>query len=122
MWGEALYCATYLLNRSPTRGLVEAKTPYEVWTGKVPNLSNLRIFGTTAFAHVPKEKRRKLDPKTKRLVFVGYANNGYWLWNNSTRSIEIHRNVVFDEQKMFIKKDDLQLSYVPVKKPTIKTI
>lgn len=45
MRGEALYCANYLTNRSPTNGLVENKTPFEMWFGKRPNLSKLRVFG-----------------------------------------------------------------------------
>lgn len=31
------------------------------------------------------------------MVFVGYANNGYRLWNSQTKSVEIARNVTFDE-------------------------
>jgi len=40
--------AAYLLNRSPTTAL-ENKTPYEMWNDKKPDLTNLRIFGSTAF-------------------------------------------------------------------------
>lgn len=48
MWGEAAYTATYLLNRSPTKML--SVTPYEKWNDKEPDLSNLRLFGSTAYA------------------------------------------------------------------------
>lgn len=34
LWGEAVYAATYLTNRSPTNALLEHKTPYEMWFGK----------------------------------------------------------------------------------------
>ena len=40
-WGYALETAAFLLNRTPTKAV--AKTPYEVWTGKEPNLSFLKI-------------------------------------------------------------------------------
>ncbi len=47
LWPEAIRTAVYLKNRSPTRVL--DKTPYEAWTGDVPDLSRLRVFGTTAW-------------------------------------------------------------------------
>ena len=97
MWGEALYVATYVTNRSPTNALVENKTPFEMWLKIRPHLGKLRIFGCSAFLLIPKKKRQKLDSKSKRTLFVGYANNGYRLWNPQTRTIEIARNVIFDE-------------------------
>lgn len=44
-------------------------TPYEVWTGKKPFLSHLRVFGCEAYVHVPKEKQTKLDPKDEKVHF-----------------------------------------------------
>jgi len=34
---------------------IPSKTPYEIWFGKKPNLFHLRIFGTIAHVHIPKE-------------------------------------------------------------------
>ena len=42
-WGFALETATFLLNRTPTKAV--EKTPYEMWTGRKPNMSFLRIWG-----------------------------------------------------------------------------
>ena len=74
--------ACYLVNRSPSSAL-EDKTPHEVWTGKKPSLSHLRVFGCDAYVHVPKEKRTKLDNKSERCIFIGYKDGlkGYKLWN-----------------------------------------
>eukprot|EP00253_Pinus_taeda_P014701 PITA_14701 len=55
LWVEAMEIACYLVNRSPSSAL-EDKTPQEVWTGKKPSLSHLRVFGFDAYVHVPKEK------------------------------------------------------------------
>lgn len=53
-WAEAINTATYLANRLP---IAQSKrTPEEIWTGKRPNVSHLRVFGSTAMAHVPKHK------------------------------------------------------------------
>ncbi|KAH9762147.1 Integrase catalytic domain-containing protein [Citrus sinensis] len=43
--------ATYLINRSPSTAL-GFKTPQEIWSRKPPDLSNLRIFGCPAYAHI----------------------------------------------------------------------
>jgi len=48
MWGEALYTATYLLNRLPTDTL--KVTPYEMMEKKRPKMNNLQIFGSVAYA------------------------------------------------------------------------
>ena len=54
-WAEVVDIACYLVNRSPL-SMLEDKTPQEVWTGKKPSLSHLRVFGCDAYVHVPKEK------------------------------------------------------------------
>jgi hypothetical protein len=43
-----------------------------MFTGQVPTVSHMRVFGSTAFIHVPKEKRNKLDPVSAKGVFLGY--------------------------------------------------
>ena len=63
---------TYLCNRCPTRA-VQGMTPYEVWTGRKPNVSNLRILGCNAYAHIPKDERGKIDSKIRRCIFLGYG-------------------------------------------------
>jgi len=42
-WGEAMETACYLENKSPS-STMEDKNPQEVWTGKKPSLSHLRVF------------------------------------------------------------------------------
>jgi Integrase core domain. len=44
LWGEAVYTAIYLINRSPTTK--QPVTPAELWYGKKLDLSRLQIFGT----------------------------------------------------------------------------
>lgn len=62
MWSEAVMAATYLINRSPTT-VLKNKTPFEMWSGMKPDISRLRVFGSRVFAHIPKEKRHKLDDR-----------------------------------------------------------
>ena len=50
-WGEAVATAVYLLNRSPTKAL-DNMTPFEVWHGKKPKVSHLKIFGCVAYVNM----------------------------------------------------------------------
>ena len=74
-------------------------TPYECWYGRKPNVSHLRVFGCTAYAHVPSGERKKLDEKAEKLRFVGYSKNskGYRLFNEATRQLVTRRDVTFNE-------------------------
>ena len=77
LWGEALYASCYTLNRSPTTALHVSKTPWEMWFGKKPDVSKLKIFGCLAYTHINKEHCSKLDKRSRVLMMVGYAPNGY---------------------------------------------
>jgi hypothetical protein len=50
---------------------MQIMTPYEAWIGCRPNLSNLHVFGTTAYVHVPKANRQKLNAHIVRAIFLG---------------------------------------------------
>jgi hypothetical protein len=47
-------------------------TTNEVWYAKNPSVSYLKLFGCDEFLHVPKEKRRKLDKKEVKCIFIGH--------------------------------------------------
>ena len=91
-------CATYILNRCPTKAL-QSITPYEAWHGKKPSIGHLRVFGCLAYALVPMQQRRKLDDKAVKCIFVGYSaeSKGYRLYHPQSKRILISRDVVFVE-------------------------
>ncbi|GBP39934.1 Retrovirus-related Pol polyprotein from transposon TNT 1-94 [Eumeta japonica] len=97
-WAEALTTVAYIINRSPTKS-VNGKTPMEIWTGKKPNLSNLKVFGCEVKTQVPKEKRQKWDSKSRKLLFVGYCEStkGYRILDPDTNKIIKNRDVIFLE-------------------------
>ena len=80
--------ACYLVNRSPS-SVLEDNTPNEVWIAKKPSLSHLRVFGCDSYVHVLKDKRKKLDSKSEKCIFIGYKDGlkGYKLWNPVTRKV-----------------------------------
>jgi hypothetical protein len=51
------------------------------------------------WAHIPDEKRKALQPKSEKCIFVGYSEDvkGYRLLQSHFNKIIIRRNVKFDE-------------------------
>jgi hypothetical protein len=74
-------------------------TPHEVWFGKNPSFSHLIVFGYDAFAHVPKEKRNKLNNKAIKCIFLNYKDGmkGYKLWDLVLRKTMYGQDVIFRE-------------------------
>ena len=101
-WVEAVKTACYLKNSSPCQTLKGHMTPYEAWYGKMPDLSNLRTFGCVAFSHIPDSQRRKLDDKTQKVRFLGYAapgGHGYRVIEEKTQRVALRQDVLFDETR-----------------------
>lgn len=96
LWAEGVHHAAYLINRSVNRSIGE-RTPEEIWTGGVPNLSNLQIFGTPAMVHVPSVKRKKWDKKSIEMRFIGYADTqkGFRFFDPASGRIVISRDAKF---------------------------
>ncbi|KAM0001536.1 putative RNA-directed DNA polymerase [Helianthus debilis subsp. tardiflorus] len=105
-WPEAVATSVYLLNRLPTNAL-KFKTPLDCLSkfAKIPHPLTLepRIFGCTAFVHIPKINRNKLGPCAEKCVFVGYGIDqiGYRCYNPKTRHMFTTMNCDFLETKYF---------------------
>ncbi|KAH9726094.1 hypothetical protein KPL70_008130 [Citrus sinensis] len=123
-WAEAVACAVYLSNRSPTRS-VWGKMPQEAWSGRKPGITHLRVFGSIAHVHVPDESRTKLDDKSEKFIFIGYDNNskGYKLYNPNNGKIPVNfqeaaldekwRIAMAEEIKAIVKNDTWELITLP---------
>src|SRR5215216_6763240 len=61
-WGYALETAAFTLNRAPSKSI--EMTPYELWFGKKPKLSFLKIWGRDAY--VKKFQHDKLEPNSEK--------------------------------------------------------
>ncbi|XP_057529719.1 probable WRKY transcription factor 47 [Amaranthus tricolor] len=91
-WAEAVHTAVYILNRSPTKA-VKDLTPYEAWHKRKPRVEHLKVFGCVAYAHIPKENRKKLDKKGEKCIFIGYSHEtkGYRLYKPESKQLIISR-------------------------------
>jgi transposase InsO family protein len=98
-WGEALAALVYVWNRCPTAALDNA-TPYELWNGRKPDVSHLRVWGCTAYVHVQKDKRPALHPHYEKCVFIGYPDGykGWKFYNPTTKRTVISERADFDER------------------------
>ena len=94
----------YVQNRSPHR-ILKDMTPEEAFSGKKPNVENLRIFGCPVYSHIPKDKRNKLEPSGKKGIFVGYSDSSkaYRIYIPKQHKIEVSRDVMFNERMAFRK-------------------
>src|SRR5579859_4278711 len=99
LWMELAETVVYLKNRSPTSAVTT--TPYEMWRGNKPGVAHLRIIGSTAYIHIPKEKRTKLDTHSQKGIMIGYGGgtNQYKVWDLTRDDIVVSRDVVFIEGK-----------------------
>jgi len=99
----------YTLNRFPSKA-IEVKTPYEAWTKKKPNNSHFRIFGCNACAIFVPKKRKKIDKRSKKCIFMGYNSQHkvYMLYSASSIAVFISRDVKFNElTEEFTSYEDL---------------
>jgi hypothetical protein len=63
----------------------------------------LRVFGCTAFVHLHKPLRNKLEPRALKCIFVGYAQHqkGYRCYHQPTQKLYVTLDVVFHENIMY---------------------
>ena len=71
--------AAYILNRVPSKSV--SATPYELWTGKKPDLNNLWPWGSTGYVHNTSHRYGKLGLREKKCIFIRYSKHskGYVL-------------------------------------------
>ena len=94
LWDEVARTIVYV-QKILSHSDLESKTPEEMYTGKKPEVSHLKIFGCPVYVHISKEKRTKLDPSRKKGIFVGYYEVSKYLriYISGFHHIDISRDV-----------------------------
>jgi hypothetical protein len=100
-WGHALETAALIINRVSSKSV--EKTPYELWFGKIPNMSYLKIWGCKVF--VKRLTSDKLGPKADKYFFVGYSKETKWyyFYYQSENKIIVARHGIFLEKEFLTK-------------------
>ena len=83
---------------------VQNINPEEAWSGCKPAVDHFRVFGCIAYVHIPDEKRRKLNDKGVKCIFLGVSDHSksYKLYDPIIKKIVISRDVIFDEEKTWM--------------------
>ena len=98
--GEAIVTTVYIINITPTE-VLDGDSPHERWFRNIPATSHFKVFGCTAYRHVPKDHRKKSDGKAIKCMFVGYNSDrgGYKLLQLSNLEVIKDKDVTFIENK-----------------------
>ena len=114
-WAEAANTACYVINRSPSTA-INLKTPMEMWTGKPVDCSHLHVFGSPIHVMYNDQERSKLDPKSRKCIFLGYVDGvkGYRLWDPTVHKVVMSRDVIFVEDKLQETGDDSTTMQDPI--------
>jgi hypothetical protein len=79
-WGLAFLWAMHVLNCIPNKASGE-KTPFEALFLRPPCFDGFCVFGSKAYIHVPKGKRKKLDDRAYKGIVVGHLEESKgWLF------------------------------------------
>jgi hypothetical protein len=97
-WAEAINTACYFINRLYLHRILK-KTSYELLTGKKPNVSYFRVFGSKCFILVKRGRKSKFAPKAVEGFLLGYDSNtrAYRVFKKSTGLVEVSCDILFDE-------------------------
>ncbi|GJT47451.1 retrotransposon protein, putative, ty1-copia subclass [Tanacetum coccineum] len=101
-WDYALESATRILNMVPTKKV--DKTPYELWYGKVPNLSYLKVWGCEALEK--RDTSDKLEQRYVKCIFIGYPKEtmGYYFYFPPENKIVVARYAEFFEKNLITQE------------------
>ena len=83
LWAECILTTVYQINCTPT-SVNNGKTPYEAFFGKIPDISNLRVFYCNTYISVKKDEgAKKLGDCAKKVKFLGYPTDmhGWRFWD-----------------------------------------
>jgi hypothetical protein len=99
--GHKLETAALTINKVLSKSV--EKTPYELWFGKISNMSYLKIWGCEVFVKRPTSD--KLGHKADKYFFVGYPKEtkGYYFYYQSENKIIVVRHGIFLEKEFLAK-------------------
>lgn len=71
-WAEAVNWTFHILNWCSTHSVKDV-TPQEAWSKVKPNVEYFKVWGSVAHAHIPDQKRGKLDDKSIACILLGFS-------------------------------------------------
>lgn len=109
LWSDAYTHACWLYNRrvSAHRSNV---TRFEHFTGRTPDLSNIKVWGSKCYVRVPVQQS-KLTPRGIAAIFVGMDEYSHGYLVRVGKAVYVREDVIFSEQELgHITDVDLNLT------------
>jgi len=106
-WVDVVSTTCYVLNRVLIRPMLK-KTTYELFKGRKPNVSHLKVFGCKCFIlNNGKDNLSKFDSKSDGGIFLGYSLHGhaYRAFSKRTMLVEESMHIAFDETNQNMQKN-----------------
>ena len=99
-WTYAGACATFCYNLM--KKTTDHVSPREYLYGNGFDLNKLRVFGSIGYAHLSRERRKKLHRNSIEVRFLGYAMDsiGYIVQNMKTKRIFYSRSLICDDSQL----------------------
>ena len=99
LWSLAALHAVFLINWIPSKHLHNI-WPYELLRNRELIFIFLKVFGCLAFPSTLWTHRTKLDPWSRKCLFVSFKHGtkGYLLYDSQTGEIFLNWNLIFYEQ------------------------
>jgi hypothetical protein len=97
-WAHAVGHAIHIINRLPTPFLKQ-KSPFQILYNELPDITNLKVFGSLVFASTLQSNRKKLDSRSRKCISLGFKTGvkGHILFDLQSKEIFLSRDVVFFE-------------------------
>jgi hypothetical protein len=99
LWAEAVRAACIITNLRPSK-MSPDKTPDELFSGKKPNVSKLRIFGSLVYVHKTGPSKSKLDVRSRPCYHLSFDDRtkGYRCFDPLQKKVIISKDVRFLEK------------------------
>jgi len=91
--------AVYIKNLLPHTALPECITSYQQYTGRRPDLTHIRVFGSHVTVKQPRVRLHKINPShTTTGIFLGFTSTDkIWFEDSHRGQLKSARHVTFDE-------------------------
>ena len=97
---EAVSTVVYLYNRTPY-SQISFKTPYFALYNTKPDITNIKVFGSIAYYKDKATGLKKLDPRAKKAILVGFGKNLYRLYDINSKRVIWARDVKILEKQFY---------------------
>jgi hypothetical protein len=109
-WVEACQAGIYIRNRTSNGPVINDHlvSPYEAFTGRVPNIDHIRVWGCKVHSYMEREsipqnfRRDKLMDKARVGAFLGYVadtSKQFLIWAPDRKDVIKTSNIKFFEQE-----------------------